>query len=111
MTSDDLVALTELETGASAAPWHVAFGTDGACMSSCLIVKNPTRGRIFEPLDNEWPSDDVVAACLWQNPDIVGPDDRRSDANARLMAMVRNHLPELLRLARIGLAHESEKSD
>jgi hypothetical protein len=52
----------------------------------------------------EWPLGEVVAACLIQEPPYVVPADERYDENADLIAAMRNALPELLRLARLGLA-------
>ena len=108
MTEDDLSVLAALEHGASAAPWHVCFANDGACMSSILIAKNPSVGREYHAYGDEWHPDDVVAACLLQETAAVS--DGFWHENARLIATVRNHLSELLRLARIGLTHEQRES-
>lgn len=104
-----LEELTALHEGASPAPWHVCFTNDIVCMSAVMVTKNPSVGREFNPYGDDWPSADVVAACLLQEPDIAGVDDGRWAANARLIASVRNNLPELLRLARIGLAQEQRE--
>lgn len=47
-----------------------------------------------------------MAICLLQHPRVAGVGDRRWDDNDRLIAAARNYLPELLRLARIGLVQE-----
>lgn len=101
--------LTALHESASPAPWHVCFTNDIVCMSSVMVTKNPSVGREFTLYGDEWPSADVVAVCLLQEPDVAGVDDGRSTGNARLIAAVRNNLPELLRLARIGLAQEEQE--
>ena len=53
-----------------------------------------------------WPGEEIVAACLIQSPAYVVPADLRHEENAKLIAVVRTALPELLRLARVGLASE-----
>ena len=50
---------------------------------------------------------EVIAATLIQKPRYVDPSDGKYVENARLIADVRNALPELLQLAAIGLAAES----
>ena len=59
--------------------------------------------------DGTWPLDVVVAACLLQQPRYVDPPDQKWDENAALIAEVRTALPELLRLARIGLGQEASE--
>ena len=101
MTEYDLDTLMAQEQNASAAPWHVCFSNDGACMSSILIAKNPSVGREYHPYGDQWYPEDVVAACLLQETASVS--DGLWHENARLIATVRNHLSELLRLARIRI--------
>jgi hypothetical protein len=50
-----------------------------------------------------WPGDEIVAACLIQDPPYVIPADDRFEENAAMIAAVRSALPELIRLARRGL--------
>ena len=107
MTPDDLDALHQLNETASAAPWHVLFANDDMCMSAVLVTRNPDVGRIVSR-DQEWEPDDVVAACLLQSHDVASSSDRCWDENARLIAGVRNALPELLRLAALGLKSETQ---
>ena len=104
MTEDDLCELATLDGTASAAPWHIAFANDAACMSATFVTKNPSVGRIYEPYGDPTAPEDVIAACLVS--EIASADDCRWDENARLIAAMRNHLPELIRLARLGLAAE-----
>ena len=107
MTEADLNDLLKLEADASAAPWHVMFTNDDAMMSAVFVLKNPSVGRVYQPYGDSPDADDVVAACLLSEPDIASVDDRRWDANATLIATVRNKLPELLRLAYLGLVAEA----
>jgi hypothetical protein len=103
MTEVDLELLQELDAKASSAPWHVLYADDDVCMNSVLITRNPDKGRISSARDYQWEPEDVVAACLLQSPAVAVSADRRWDENAKLIAAVRNALPKLLRLARIGL--------
>jgi hypothetical protein len=110
MSSLDLDTLAALEMAASAAPWHVLSTNDSMCMSAVLVTKNPSTGREISIFEDGWIADDVVAACLVQHPEIAGSDDGRWHENARLIATVRNCLPELLHLARLGAAAEHAAS-
>ena len=99
--------IASLELAASPAPWHVTELDDDACMSAVTITKNPTTAREYSVFP-EWVAEDVVAACLVQSPNLATVDDHLWHENARLIATMRNELPELLRLARIGLASEQK---
>ena len=102
MVKDDLDELGHLDASASAAPWHI-MNTKAGFMSATFVLKNPSKGRTYEAYGDEAQHDDVVAACLLQHPQIAAVDDGRYAANAQLIAKVRNALPELLRLARLGM--------
>jgi hypothetical protein len=106
MVVDDLDTLASLDAAASSAPWHVVHRNDAACMSALAVVRNPSTGRTFDRSDDDWQAEDTIAACLHQSPSIAMTDDQRWTENARLIATVRNALPELIRLARVGLEAE-----
>ena len=110
MTADDLTALRALHDAASPAPWHVLHANDGMGMSATLVTKNPSAGRFFDRGDDGWMPEDVVAACLLQSNGEVASDDGEWDTNAALIATMRNALPELLRLARLGLDGQAGSS-
>jgi hypothetical protein len=105
MQDDALDQLAHLESQASAAPWRVVQLDDEHCMSMVAITNHET------PMGNaEWASWDgaqVLAATLVQQPAYVVPEDRCWHENAALMVAVRNHLPELIRLARLGREAEA----
>jgi hypothetical protein len=100
-----LEELEALEAAASAAPWHISNINDDLAMSAVAVTKNPSTGREFDAFP-EWVAEDIVAACLIQSNARVGVDDKCWQENARLIAAMRNALPELLRLAKIGLSDE-----
>jgi hypothetical protein len=106
MNEKRIIEIAVLEQAASPAPWHVTELSDDACMSAVTITKNPSKGREYSVFP-EWIPEDVVAACLVQSPELANVDDRRSHENALLIAAMRNELPELLRLAKLGLAVET----
>jgi len=106
MQSELLDHLAQLESQASAAPWQVVHLDDNACMSMVAITnsKVPTNhlyGR-------DWEGIHILATTLVQEPPYVVPEDKCWDENAALIVTLRNHLPELIRLARLGLAAEAE---
>lgn len=103
---DKIIAL---EQSASPAPWHIAHLNDALCMSAVAITKNPSTSQEIGAFP-EWVAEDVVAACLVQSPPIAIADDRRWEENARLITAMRNMLPELLRLAKLGLATQNESN-
>lgn len=77
------------------------------CMSGVGVATEPDR--YFEEhrfIDPDWPTEKLVAVCLLQWPDLVHLPDGRWRENADLIAEVRTALPELLRLARLGLEHD-----
>jgi hypothetical protein len=104
MESEFLDALEKLDQAASKAPWFVEQLDDEVCMG---LVAVANRQPPVTPLGGrDWQGDHVIAACLVQSPPYVVPADDRWAENAALIAEMRNALPELIRLARIGLAQE-----
>lgn len=106
MSSELLDQLSDLECQASLALWRVVHLDDNHCMSLVAITNNDAPMGNVEGRD--WEGTHVLAATLVQEPPYVLPDDQRWDENAALIVAVRNALPELLRLARIGLAAEAQ---
>jgi hypothetical protein len=103
-----LDALEELDQAASTAPWFVEHLDDDMCMGLVAVANGrpstaPLGGR-------DWRGDQIVAACLVQSPPYVSPVDERWDQNAQLIAQMRNALPDLIRLARIGFDYEQRQS-
>ena len=109
MTSDDLDKLTALEQAASPGPWYFRLLDDDMCQGAVTVSTRPDdpRGAVKSMRAGTWPSEEVIAACLIQSPPYVDPADERYDENARLIAEMRNALPELIRLAKIGLHDQS----
>jgi hypothetical protein len=105
MTEQEIDDLEKLGQAASNGPWHIAHISDSIGMSTVSVTKNPSAGREIDAFP-EWVAEDVVAACLLQSESHVAVDDGRWHENARLIAAMRNALPELLRLARLGMASE-----
>ncbi|MDQ0249663.1 hypothetical protein J2W22_001710 [Sphingomonas kyeonggiensis] len=103
MTPEALNALEALEQAASAGPWHVRRLDDEDCMGGLAISTHPDTGRGESMRSGEWRGEEMVAACLIQAPPYVVPADDRFEENAALIATMRNVLPELIRLARLGL--------
>jgi hypothetical protein len=102
----DLKAIEELallETRASAGPWYVRRLDDELCMGALAVSTRPDTGANESMRFGNWPGSEIVAACTIQSPPYVVPADDRDEENARLIAAMRNALPGLLRLARIGL--------
>jgi len=104
MTNEDLDALEALEQSASKAPWYVRQLDDDLCMGACAVSTRPDTGKNESMRSGAWPGEEIVAACLIQSPPYVVPADDKFEENARLIAEMRTVLPELLRLARLGLA-------
>ncbi|OHD03326.1 MAG: hypothetical protein A2885_06350 [Sphingopyxis sp. RIFCSPHIGHO2_01_FULL_65_24] len=99
-------ALVELESQASAGPWYVRRLDDEMCMGAVAVSTRPDTGANESMRAGNWPGEEIVAACTIQSPPYVVPADDRDEQNARLIAEVRNALPELLRLARLALGKE-----
>ena len=97
----DLESLDALDRAATPGPWFVRAMDDDLCMGAVAISTEPnTSGDNDQLSDYEFHG--VIAATLIQHPEYILPKDRRWDQNADLITAVRNALPELLRLARIG---------
>lgn len=107
MTDIDLDRLTELDRAASPGPWFVRHLDDDYAMSAVAVATRPGSGEGGSMRNGTWPLDEVIATCLLQQPRYVDPPDAKWDENAALIAELRTALPELLRLARIGLAEET----
>lgn len=104
MTLEDLDKLTAVERAATPGPWHVRLLDDDMCQGAVAVSTRPDTGLGGQSMRaGTWPSEEIVAACLIQSPPYVVPADDRSDENARLIAEMRNAMPELLRLAAIAL--------
>lgn len=98
----DLDALASLDRAATPGPWHVGRFDDEHFMSA-ISVEALLPGRSGQS------TSEVIAATLIQQPPYVVPSDNRDLENAQLIAEMRNALPELLRLAVIGLASEQAR--
>lgn len=104
MSKDLLERLTALHKAATPAPWFERPLNDDLCMSG-VGVATEADPYIDEHgyIDLDWPTEKLVAVCLLQEPRLVNVADKRWQQNADLIAAMRNALPELLRLARLGL--------
>lgn len=95
----DIDDIAQLEAVATPGPWYWGRFHDEHFMSAICVeayIDNEQGGQ----------SREVVAATLIQQPAYVVPSDDRSNENANLIVAMRNALPGLLRLARIGRASE-----
>jgi hypothetical protein len=106
MTLEELEALQALERTASPGPWYVRQLDDEMRMGAIAVSTHPDTGANEDMRSGTWPGSQVVAACLVQSPPYVVPGDDRHEENAQLIAATRTALPELLRLARLGLLRE-----
>lgn len=105
MHSEILDQLTRLEGKAAPAPWVVVQLNDNSCMSMVAITNGDMPAHHLA--GGDWEGSHILAATLIQDPPYVVPQDQRWNENAALIAEVRNNLPELIRLARLGLAAEA----
>lgn len=103
MTADQLEKLTELEKDASPGPWYVIHPDDDMHMGAVAISLSDRLSDDANMRTGTWPSDDVIAACLVQSPPYATIRDGKFEANAALIAEMRNNFAELLRLAKKGL--------
>lgn len=106
MTLDDLDRLKDLCGRATRGPWFVQERSDNLCMSAIVVTTEPNPTPDYDFNMDGWKEHDVVAACLLQDGDYAALKDRKWHENADLIAEMRNALPELLRLARLGLKVE-----
>lgn len=100
--------LGRLDLTASQAPWYVDQLDDEDCMRLVAVTNRDPATMTLAGKD--WDAEQVIAACLVQSPSYVSPADTRWNENAALIAEMRNSLPELIRLARIGLALEHDRA-
>ena len=106
MTLEELEALEALERAASTGPWYVRQLDDEMRMGAIAVSTQPDTGANEDMRSGTWPGSQIVAACLVQSPPYVVPGDDRHEENAQLIAAMRTALPDLLRLARLGLRRE-----
>jgi hypothetical protein len=104
MTLAELDDLQELDAVATPGPWYVRLMDDVHCMSAVVVSTKPDTGLNECMRVDTWPTGEIVAGCLIQEPRYADVADQRWDENAELIARVRTVLPELLKLARLGLA-------
>ena len=100
----NLGELERLDRTATPGPWHVRFLDDDHAMGAIGIAREPETGEHEDMATFGYPGPELLAATLIQAPPYVIAEDRRWHENAHLIVAMRNALPELLRLARIGLA-------
>lgn len=103
MSLDELDTLSLLDRSASAGPWFIRKLDDEVCCGAYAVSTCPDTGRKEDMRSGAWRGEEMVAACLIQNPPYVVPEDDRFEENAALIAAARNALPELIRLARLAL--------
>ena len=103
MTEAELDALSRLEEAATPGPWFVRTLDDELRAGAIAVSTRLDSGLNEDMRSGSWPSEEIVAACLIQNPPYVVPADDRFAENAAMIAAVRSALPELIRLARRGL--------
>ncbi|MEI6643637.1 MAG: hypothetical protein WCL10_16530 [Novosphingobium sp.] len=103
MKIEDLNRLEALRAVATPGPWHVCRLDDQLCQGAIAISNHPQSQRVLSMHAGDWPGHDIIAACLIQDPPYAVIADNRFEENAALIAAVRNHLPELLRLAKLAL--------
>lgn len=105
MKPEDLDRLEKLERQATHGPWHAGrmdmISYDGGTGPYKNVYCDDDRGGIHKPTGEPLPY--TVARGEG--------DQAECRANARLIAETRNALPELLRLARIGMAAGHEPDD
>ena len=102
--TDLLEARSVLDDAAKPAPWFVRRSNDDACLGALAISTSPPDpDALFTP---HWPAQGMAAACMPQFSGEVVPEDGRYAENAALIAALRNALPELIRLGRIGQTAE-----
>ncbi len=104
----NLKQLALLNAVATPGPWHIRRMDDDLCCGALAVATTPD-GDDNAPL-SDGQLHGVLAATLIQHRDYVVPTDGRSRENAELIAAMRNALPELLRLARLGAEAELAKT-
>ena len=106
MTMAMIKALENLDAIASPGPWLVRYLDGDASMGIVAVANAPDDGST-----GDTQSETVVAACLIRSPPDTPAGDQRWDGNAELIAEMRNALPHLLRLAKLGVAAEGGQSN
>lgn len=109
MTLDDLEKLQEIEERCTPGPWFVRWLDDQSYMSSVAISTDRGSVRNIKFNNYQWDSSDIVALFLLQSPDLVNHIDGKYSENVEMVCAVRNILPELIRLAKLGLDHKEDK--
>ena len=104
MTLSLIKALENLDAIATPAPWFVRPLGDAAGLHAvaitCVLADDDADA------DADRSGESIVAACpIWPPFDVAS-----GHGNADLIVELRNALPQLLRLARLGLAAESGRS-
>ena len=105
MKISEIDALAALEKSASDGPWYVRHMDDEDYMGAVAIANTPPVSVEGSMRSGGWPGNSVIAVCLLQAPSYAIIDDDRFEENARLICEIRNNLPEILRLARLGLSN------
>lgn len=100
LTQIDLDELAALNAKATAGPWIQDRFDDEYFMTAIGVRANlpDQQGNLMS---------EFVVATQIQQPRYINPSDGKEIENARLIAAMRNALPELLRLAAIGLASDN----
>ncbi|WP_298324746.1 hypothetical protein [Asticcacaulis sp.] len=111
MTFLDLNKLEKLSEMATPGPWFVRQLDDDYCMSAITVSTKPDTAENKSWNLGDWPTSEIVAGCLIQHPRYVDPADGRWEENAALIAAMRSVLPELIKLARIGLSVQSGQTE
>lgn len=97
--------LSTLDQAATPGPWYVRSMDDDLCMGATAIATKPNTSGDNDQLCDYWVHG-VIAATLIRHPEYVIPSDGRDRENAELIVAIRDTLPELLRLARVGAEAE-----
>jgi len=105
-TNLDLDVLADLDRATTPAPWHVRHLDDHHAMNAVGIASEPDTDRHEDMATAHGEGPARLAATLIQVPPYVVPPDGRWQ-EAEPIAALRNALPELLRLARIGALAEA----
>lgn len=103
--------LEEIDKRATPAPWYVRWFDDEMCTNG-YVVSTVDAGGVHEEgnYPSEWDPTEMIAATLIQTSGSVSPRKGSPGANSFLIALLRNQLPELIRLARIGYEAEKNKA-
>jgi hypothetical protein len=100
MTNEQLEELEHLVSSASKSPWYVSEMDDEACMGAVAVTTTLQTTGARSMRAGTWPSEDVVAACLVQSPPYATISDDKFIENAQLIAFMRNHIEDLIAIAK-----------